>query len=162
MRSMGLQPYARVLGRGTQIVAYTECKRAAVARGADGGATATHVPCALASAAVSILCVNPVDVVRTRLYNAPPGRCSACLEDALARSRSCGHPPQQRPAHLLGAALRVREERTCRVEAVERLRLRPGAYLKPPTTLPWDPSRLLGRRRRCVAAGGARGAASLL
>jgi hypothetical protein len=23
---------------------------------------------------VSVLCVNPVDVVRTRLYNAPPGR----------------------------------------------------------------------------------------
>ena len=40
----------------------------------DGGAAATHVCCALASAAVSVLCVNPVDVVRTRLYNAPPGR----------------------------------------------------------------------------------------
>jgi len=63
-----------VLGPGSQIVAYTECKRAAVSRGADGGAAAIHVCCALASAAVSVLCVNPVDVVRTRLYNAPPGR----------------------------------------------------------------------------------------
>ena len=63
-----------VLGPGSQIVAYTECKRTAVSRGADGGAAATHVCCALASAGVSVLCVNPVDVVRTRLYNAPPGR----------------------------------------------------------------------------------------
>ena len=42
---------------------------------------------------------------------------------ALARSSSpCGHPPLQKPNRLLRAALWVREERPCRVDAEERLR----------------------------------------
>ena len=41
-----------------------------------------QVCCALASAVVSVLCVNPVDVVRTRLYNAPPGRYSGGADAA--------------------------------------------------------------------------------
>ena len=51
-----------ILGPGSQIVAYNECKREAVARGADGGSVRTHVACALVSASVSVACVNPVDV----------------------------------------------------------------------------------------------------
>ena len=35
--------------------------------------TRTHIVCALFSAGVSIACVNPTDVVRTRLFNAPEG-----------------------------------------------------------------------------------------
>ena len=42
---------------------------------------------------------------------------------ALARSSSpCGHPPLQKPTRLLRAALWVREERPCRLDAEERLR----------------------------------------
>ena len=40
-------------------MAYGELKRVAVANGADGSAALTHVGCSLASAAVSIACVNP-------------------------------------------------------------------------------------------------------
>jgi len=63
-----------ILGPGTQIVAYNELKREAITCGVDGNSIGTHISCALASAAVSVACVNPVDVVRTRLYNSPPGR----------------------------------------------------------------------------------------
>ena len=48
----------------------------------DGDAARTHVACALASAAVSIACCNPVDVVRTRLYNAPVGWYSSGADTA--------------------------------------------------------------------------------
>ena len=48
-------------------------KRTMVANGSDGKAVQTHVACALFSAAISIFCCNPTDVVRTRVYNAPPG-----------------------------------------------------------------------------------------
>ena len=46
--------------------------------------------CALASAAVSVACVNPVDVVRTRLYNAPPGRYASGVEAGLALAQTEG------------------------------------------------------------------------
>jgi len=59
------------IGPGSQVVAYGEMKAALVERGWSGGSILTHVPCALASAAISIAVVNPVDVVRTRVYNAP-------------------------------------------------------------------------------------------
>ncbi len=71
-----------ILGPGSQIFAYGELKREAVARGADGASVVTHISCALASAAVSVACVNPVDVTRTRLYNAPPGRYSSGVDAA--------------------------------------------------------------------------------
>ena len=45
---------------------------------------------ALASAAVSVACVNPVDVVRTRLYNAPPGRYASGVEAGLALAQTEG------------------------------------------------------------------------
>ena len=90
LRGIGVSTLRGLLGPGSQVVAYGECKSAAVARGADGGAASTHVACALASAAVSIVCVNPVDVVRTRLYNAPPGRYSGGTDAALALVRTEG------------------------------------------------------------------------
>jgi len=62
-----------LLGPGSQLVAYNEMKAAAAARGVDTAAVSTHIGCALGSAAVSTLCVSPVDVVRTRLYNQPVG-----------------------------------------------------------------------------------------
>tara|TARA_B110001452_G_scaffold172073_1_gene144124 strand:+ start:632 stop:1534 length:903 start_codon:yes stop_codon:yes gene_type:complete len=82
LRGVGVSTLRGLLGPGSQIVAYGEFKRAAVARGADAAAVRTHVGCALASAAISILCVNPVDVIRTRLYNAPPGRYASGLDAA--------------------------------------------------------------------------------
>lgn len=71
-----------LLGPGSQIVAYGELRREALARGADGASVLTHIACALASAAVSVACVNPVDVVRTRLYNAPSGRYASGVDAA--------------------------------------------------------------------------------
>ena len=41
--------------------------------GFETGAVGTHVGCSLASAAVSVAVVNPVDVIRTRLFNQPYG-----------------------------------------------------------------------------------------
>ena len=43
---------------------------------------ASPVPYAPRTLAPQILCVNPVDVVRTRLYNAPPGRYSGGADAA--------------------------------------------------------------------------------
>ena len=43
---------------------------------------ASAVPYAPPTLAPQILCVNPVDVVRTRLYNAPPGRYSGGADAA--------------------------------------------------------------------------------
>ena len=70
-----------VLGPGSQLVAYNELKRTlAHHQMAPADAASTHVLCALASAVVSVACVNPVDVLRTRIYNAPPGRYASALE----------------------------------------------------------------------------------
>eukprot|EP00756_Hemistasia_phaeocysticola_P024367 Hpha_TRINITY_DN15946_c3_g7::TRINITY_DN15946_c3_g7_i1::g.73170::m.73170 len=71
LRGIGTSTVRGILGPGSQIVAYNEIKGLAVSNGIDGAAIPTHVCCALLSAAISIACVNPVDVVRTRLYNAP-------------------------------------------------------------------------------------------
>ena len=60
------------------------------------GAVATHVVCSLASAAVSVACVNPVDVVRTRVFNQPVGpdgvglRYSGGVDAALQLVRAEG------------------------------------------------------------------------
>ena len=43
--------------------------------------------CALASASVSVACVNPADVTRTRLYNAPPGRYTGAIDAAMVLLR---------------------------------------------------------------------------
>ena len=61
-----------MLGPGSQIYAYGEIKSWAVSRGASANSSATHVACALASASVSVLCVNPVDVTRTRCVSRTP------------------------------------------------------------------------------------------
>ena len=86
-RGLATSTMRGLLGPGSQIVAYNEFKSAAVARGSDGAAVSTHVACALLSAVVSVACVNPVDVTRTRLYNAPPGRYAGGVEAAMALSR---------------------------------------------------------------------------
>ena len=73
-----------MLGPGSQIYAYGEIKTWAVSQGASPSSSATHVACAVASAAVSVACVNPLDVTRTRLYNAPPGRYAGGVDAAMA------------------------------------------------------------------------------
>ena len=89
-RGLATSTLRGLLGPGSQITAYNECKRASVARGFDGSAVSTHVVCALASAVVSVACVNPVDVTRTRLYNAPPGRYRGGVDAALSLVRTEG------------------------------------------------------------------------
>jgi len=70
-RGIGTSTVRGLLGPGSQLIAYNECKRFATEKGASPASVTTHIGCALASAAVSVLCVNPVDVVRTRVYNQP-------------------------------------------------------------------------------------------
>lgn len=89
-RGVGVSTLRGILGPGSQIVAYGEFKTAAVTRGADAAASSTHVACALLSAVVSVAFVNPVDVTRTRLYNAPPGRYASGVDAALALVRTEG------------------------------------------------------------------------
>mmetsp|Transcript_12376 Transcript_12376/g.31622 ORF Transcript_12376/g.31622 Transcript_12376/m.31622 type:complete len:309 (-) Transcript_12376:150-1076(-) len=79
---VGTSTLRGILGPGSQIFAYNEFKREVIARGADGGSVLTHISCALASAAVSVAFVNPIDVARTRLYNAPPGRYAGGVDAA--------------------------------------------------------------------------------
>ena len=61
-----------MLGPGTQLPCYYELKRRCGAYGFEG--PAAHGFCSAASAGASILFCNPADVVRTRLYNQPPGK----------------------------------------------------------------------------------------
>lgn len=62
------------LGPGSQIVAYKLLKDRAVDQLRwSATAVSTHVGVSLCSAAISIACVNPVDVIRTRVYNQPFG-----------------------------------------------------------------------------------------
>ena len=82
VRGIGTSTLRGILGPGSQLIAYNELKAAAVERGADAKAVTTHVGCALASAVVSVACVNPTDVVRTRVYNAPADRPYASGVDA--------------------------------------------------------------------------------
>ena len=76
LRGVVVNTFRGFLGPGSQITSYSLLKDYVVSNDWDGfGATnvATHVVCSLASAAVSVLAVNPVDVIRTRLYNQPFG-----------------------------------------------------------------------------------------
>ena len=59
------------LGPGSQIVAYSWLKQNSQSVGLTPSSPVTHVACSLTSAAMSVACVNPVDVIRTRLYNQP-------------------------------------------------------------------------------------------
>ena len=61
-----------MLGPGTQLPCYYELKRRCSLMGFEG--PAAHGFCSAASAGASILFCNPADVVRTRLYNQPPGK----------------------------------------------------------------------------------------
>ena len=72
-RGIGVSTLRGTIGPGSQLFSYNEFKRLAVERGAEAKAHTTHIGCALASAVVSIAVVNPTDVVRTRLFNAPDG-----------------------------------------------------------------------------------------
>lgn len=82
MKGIGVSTLRGLMGPGSQLIAYNEMKREAVAHGASAAAVSTHVGCALGSAVVSISAVNPVDVVRTRVYNAPPGRYANAVDAA--------------------------------------------------------------------------------
>ena len=90
LRGVGTSTARGVLGPGSQLIAYNELKAAAVGHGADPAAAPTHVSCALASAAVSVACVNPVDVVRTRVYNAPAGLYASGADAARRLLRTEG------------------------------------------------------------------------
>lgn len=70
-RGVGTNTMRGFLGPGSQIVAYTLFKEKAGAIGYDESHITTHVACSLASAAVSVMCVNPADVLRTRIFNQP-------------------------------------------------------------------------------------------
>lgn len=60
VKGLGTSTLRGMIGPGSQIVAYGEMKAAAAARGANADSAATHVVCALGSAAVSVAIVNPV------------------------------------------------------------------------------------------------------
>jgi hypothetical protein len=70
-RGVGTNTMRGFLGPGSQIVAYTLFKEKAGSWGYDVAHFSTHVCCSLASAGVSVACVNPADVLRTRLFNQP-------------------------------------------------------------------------------------------
>ena len=76
VRGVGVNTLRGILGPGSQVTAYSLLKEhAGRLSGNTLGASdvATHVTCSLLSAAVSVAFVNPVDVLRTRLYNQPFG-----------------------------------------------------------------------------------------
>ena len=70
-RGLGISTLRGMLGPGTQLPAYYELKKRAGALGYDVDSPVVHVPCSAISAGVSILCCNPADVTRTRVYNQP-------------------------------------------------------------------------------------------
>jgi len=70
---LGASTLRGMLGPGTQLPAYYELKRRCAEAGLDIASPAVHGACSAASAGASILACNPMDVVRTRLYNQPVG-----------------------------------------------------------------------------------------
>lgn len=70
-RGLATNTVRGIVGPGTQLPAYNILKQKAVENGYNGQSPVTHIICSLISAAFSIACVNPVDIVRTRLYNQP-------------------------------------------------------------------------------------------
>jgi hypothetical protein len=75
-RGIGVNTLRGFLGPGSQITSYSMLKEQAARHGGkwfEPDSVRTHIACSLASAAVSIACVNPVDVIRTRVYNQPFG-----------------------------------------------------------------------------------------
>jgi solute carrier family 25 protein 34/35 len=92
-----------MLGPGSQIYAYGEIKSWAVSRGASANSSATHVACALASASVSVLCVNPVDVTRTRCVSRTPTRalCPPLLPSPQSLVRHAVKAPQAAKERVL-------------------------------------------------------------
>ncbi len=89
-RGVSISTVRGVLGPGSQLFAYNELKQKMVDAGASATAFSTHVTCALFSAGVSVACVNPIDVVRTRLYNAPEGWYAGGLDAAAQLVRGEG------------------------------------------------------------------------
>lgn len=90
-RGMGVSVLRGILGPGSQLFAYNELKRSLTEqRGFSPTAFSTHVACALGSAAVSVACMNPADVIRTRLYNAPEGWYANGLDAARQLVRTEG------------------------------------------------------------------------
>lgn len=68
-----------ILGPGTQLPIYNALKEVEPLHQwlhTERDGWQKHTVCALGSAAVSIFCVNPIDVIRTRLYNQP---CQAAV-----------------------------------------------------------------------------------
>lgn len=82
-RGVAVSTLRGLLGPGSQLFAYGELKRIAVERGADGSAALTHVACALSSAAVSVACVNPVDVCRPMPAPAQPRPVACCARGSV-------------------------------------------------------------------------------
>ena len=90
-RGIGVSILRGILGPGAQLFAYNELKRKLTQEhGLNPASFSTHVVCALGSAVVSISCMNPVDVVRTRLYNAPEGWYSGGFDVAQQLVRTEG------------------------------------------------------------------------
>ena len=90
VRGLGVSIVRGILGPGSQLFAYGEMKTFMVQSGALATAFSTHVVCALGSAAVSVAVFNPIDVVRTRLYNAPEGWYKSGVDVALVALRTEG------------------------------------------------------------------------
>lgn len=91
VKGIGVSTFRGILGPGTQLFAYGEFKGHLVKEhGWSATSFGTHVVCALSSAVVSITCVNPTDVVRTRLYNAPDGWYKNGLDAAMQLVRNEG------------------------------------------------------------------------
>ena len=81
---LGTSTVRGALGPGTQLPAYYELKRRCRQAGFEG--PLVHGLCSAASAAASVVFCNPADVVRTRLYNQPPGKARyRHASDAVAK-----------------------------------------------------------------------------
>jgi len=93
------------LGPGSQITSYNMLKEQATLHGADATSVTVHVSCSLTSAAISIACVNPVDVIRTRLYNQPFGEGGVGLRYASGLDAFLKLVSTEGPAALYKGAL---------------------------------------------------------
>ena len=87
--------------------------------------------------------------------SAPATRRRASMaRRALARSSSpCGHPPLEKPARLLRAALWAQEERPCRLAAEERLWRRFHSVCHPGLSLDWHLRKKMGEVLRVMDRG---------
>eukprot|EP01113_Clastostelium_recurvatum_P049815 TRINITY_DN9291_c0_g1_i2.p1 TRINITY_DN9291_c0_g1~~TRINITY_DN9291_c0_g1_i2.p1 ORF type:complete len:160 (-),score=28.98 TRINITY_DN9291_c0_g1_i2:154-594(-) len=85
-----------ILGTGANLSTYTYAREYVLRNGIMKDSPLTDLACAMPSGLATVLMINPVDVVRTRLYN-QPGKASSSSPSS-STTKTAPPPPTTTPA----------------------------------------------------------------